>query len=150
MSRRRSHTSESSAVREPFLVAVFCFGLVVSVGCSPDTGGRLGFSGTVTFRGAPLQKGVVEFTSADRTRQSGSGIAKGAFAVPATRGLPPGTYTVRVTAVQEAAAAPAGPPGPESMQQTATDMIPPEYNERSTLTAEIKQGSPNQFSFELK
>jgi hypothetical protein len=119
-------------------------------GCGQNTGGRLAISGRVTFRGAPLEKGVIEFISADGRHQSGGTVATGIYSVPAAKGLPPGKYTVRISAVQESGPAPTGPPGPESMSQPAQDLIPPEYNVQSRLTAEVTAGGRNHFEFDLK
>jgi len=123
---------------------------VLVIGCGPDTGGRLGLSGTVTFQGAPLKTGTIEFASGDAKQLSGSTITEGKYSVPADKGLPPGKYTVRISAVEDAGAAPTGPPGPESMTQQAKALIPPQYNVESTLSAEVTEGGSNVFDFDLK
>ena len=123
---------------------------VLMGGCGQDTGGRLGVSGTVRFQGAPLQTGTIEFASADAKQLSGSMIADGKYSVPADKGLTPGKYTVRISAAQDAGAAPTGPPGPESMTEQAKALIPPQYNVDSTLTAEVTEGGSNVFDFDLK
>lgn len=123
---------------------------VVLSGCGQDTGGRLAISGTVRFQGVPLKSGTIEFASADAKQLSGSTITDGKYSVPAAQGLPPGKYTVRISATQDEGAAPTGPPGPESMTQQAKSLIPPQYNVDSKLTAEVTQGGNNVFDFDLK
>ncbi|HPM82871.1 MAG TPA: carboxypeptidase-like regulatory domain-containing protein [Candidatus Anammoximicrobium sp.] len=123
---------------------------VVASGCGQDTGGRLGLSGTVRFQGAPLQTGTIEFASSDAKQLTGSTITDGKYSVPADKGLPPGKYTVRISAAQDAGAAPAGPPGPESMTQQAKALIPPQYNVESTLSADVTEDGNNVFDFDLK
>jgi hypothetical protein len=130
------------------LVALAC-GICLA-GCGGDTGGRLAMTGRVSFQGTPLANGVIELVSADGAQQTGATITKGDFSVPANKGLPPGKYTVRITATQESIAAPTGPPGPEGMTQKAKDLIPAEYNVKSTLTAEVSSGKRNHFVFDLK
>ena len=76
--------------------------------------------------------------------------ADGKYSVPADKGLPPGKYTVRISAAEDAGAAPTGPPGPESMTQQAKALIPPQYNVETTLSAEVTEGGSNVFDFDLK
>lgn len=135
-------------VARPLLMVLALLGFLT--GCGSSTGGRLAISGRVTFRGSPLNEGTIEFVSTDGNRQSGAAIVKGDYSIPAAKGLPAGKYTVRISAVQEAGAAVQGPPGPESMTQKAQDLIPPEYNAQTTLTAEVKAGERNSFTFNLK
>ena len=142
----RSEWFCKSLCRSPALLLL----AVLMSGCGQDTGGRLGVSGTVRFQGAPLQTGTIEFASADAKQLSGSTITDGKYSVPADKGLTPGKYTVRISAAQDAGAAPTGPPGPESMTEQAKALIPPQYNVDSTLTAEVTEGGSNVFDFDLK
>ena len=129
--------------------AILLLAVLVS-GCGKGTGGRLEISGTVRFQGAPLKAGTIEFASADAKQLTGSTVTDGKYSVPADKGLPPGKYTVRISAAEDAGAAPTGPPGPESMTQQAKALIPPQYNVDSTLTAEVTEGGSNVFDFDLK
>lgn len=129
--------------------AVLLLAVFVS-GCGKATGGRLEISGTVRLQGAPLQSGTIEFVSADAKHLTGSTITDGKYSVPADKGLPPGKYTVRISATQEEGAVPAGPPGPEAETHKTKALIPPQYNVESTLSAEVTQDGNNQFDFDLK
>ena len=119
-------------------------------GCGQDTGGRMQVSGTVKLQGTPLRSGTIEFASADAKQLTGSMITDGKYSIPAEKGLLPGKYTVRISASQEEGAVPAGPPGPEAETHKVKDLVPPEYNGNSTLSAEVSQGGSNQFDFDLK
>jgi len=123
---------------------------VCLAGCGQDTGGRLAISGRVNLQGTPLETGTVEFVSTDGAYQSGGAITKGTYAVPAAKGLPPGKYTVRISAIRETSPVPTGPPGPEAVKHQVQDLVPPEYNALSKLTAEVQAGARNHFEFDLK
>jgi hypothetical protein len=131
-------------------VGLLLAGLFVFDGCGSSAGDRLPLGGKVTFQGAPLATGTIEFSSADGRYQSGATLAKGVFSVPAEKGLPPGKYTVRVSSVQESGPAPAGPPGPEAEKHVAKQLIPAKYNAQSELTAEVTKAGSKTLSFDLK
>jgi hypothetical protein len=57
---------------------------------------------------------------------------------------------VRISAVKESGPAPTGPPGPEAEQHKVEQLVPPEYNVKTTLSAEITKGGRNEFPFDLK
>jgi hypothetical protein len=132
-------------------LALIALGLVVFLtGCGSSSDGRLAFSGRVSLRGTPLESGTIEFVSSDGKYQSGGTIAKGTYSVPKEKGLPPGKYVVRISAVKESGPAPTGPPGPEAEQHKVEQLVPPEYNVKTTLSAEITKGGRNEFPFDLK
>jgi hypothetical protein len=104
--------------------------------------------GTVTFKGQPLDQGAIEFTpTAGQGTMSGATIKEGAYALPDTAGLKAGAYKVRITSVEGGAASSDAPPGEPT---AAKQRIPAQYNTKSTLTAEVKDGGENKFDFDLK
>jgi hypothetical protein len=128
--------------------------LSVVIGCgSSDSLPRQAVSGTVAVEGKPLDSGLVTFLPDDAgvATQGGAAIVAGKFSIPREGGLVPGKYKVSITAagdtderkVDTANNMPGMPPVP------ARDIIPKEYNSSSLLTAEVKAGSPNEFSFNL-
>lgn len=123
------------------------------IGCSGD--GRVAVSGTVTLDGKPLDKGTIEFAPAEGAAGmlGGGMISNGEYSVPADKGLLPGTYTVRIYSAEppsgEAADQELPPGGEKGGYPMAKDVIPPQYNSQSTLTAEVKSGGGNRFAFEL-
>lgn len=130
--------------------AIFgCLVGIVLAGCGgPDTGGRLGLSGTVTLKGQPLANGTIEFCTAEGGALTGGVIEAGKYSIPAVSGLMPGKYLVRISSVQDTSGPP-GPPGTESERPQVTDLIPEEYNAKSTLTAEVTAGGKNEFPFAI-
>lgn len=127
--------------------------LIVTVGCGPtDSLNRQAISGTVTLDGQPLENGTIEMVPVDAGEgvASGANITDGSYEIPQEKGLPPGKYTVRISA---AAGSPTktskAPPG-EGDVQPAEERIPARYNAQSELTAEVTDGSPNTFDFELE
>jgi hypothetical protein len=85
--------------RFALLLAVLSF-LPVS-GCSPD-GGRLAIEGTVTLDSRALELGSISFQPIEDDAASicVATVRDGAFQIPASRGLPPGTFRVLIQAFQ--------------------------------------------------
>jgi hypothetical protein len=107
-------------------------------------------SGTVTFQGKPLEQGTIEFApAAGQGTFSGGAITNGTYSLPPTAGLEPGQYTVRISSVEGGESAPTDQPPGEPIP-TGKQIIPAQYNAKSTLTAEIKDGGENKFDFDLK
>jgi hypothetical protein len=118
--------------------------IAVLTGCK---GGdeRLAISGTVSYKGNPIQEGSIEFVPHPGVKtQSGGPITNGRFRIPASHGLEPGNYTVKISSMKvEPAGEPGGLPGKDP-----EEMIPAKYNTASTLTREIKRGDTN-LTFDL-
>ena len=114
--------------------------LVCGCGGGGDAGGRLAVSGTVHYKGEPVQTGSIEFVPHPGVKtQSGSPITNGRFSIPKDKGLEPGAYTVKISAMEAVAGGePGGLPGPDPKE-----LIPAKYNTKSTLTKEIKTGETN-------
>jgi hypothetical protein len=107
-------------------------------------------SGSVIFAGKPLKAGLIQFQPADQatTTAGGTGVAEGSYWIAKSEGLVPGRYQVLVTSNPPAATVPPGPPGDPVGPPKET--IPPRYNIKTELTAEVKKGGPNKFDFDLK
>jgi hypothetical protein len=120
-------------------------------------------SGTVTFEGQPIPSGSIQLVP-QKTKggiASGGIIADGQFRVARDDGPVPGTYQVMIFAADETqAASPVEPPGPgagatpaakkQARAKRAATLIPVRYNLQSELTAEVKAGGPNHYTFDLK
>lgn len=119
------------------------------LGCGADTGGRVAISGTVTMKGVPLENGTIEFVSTDGNQKTGAAIGGGSYSIAAENGLLPGKFTVRVSAVKEGAINQEEAPGDSSVSVTNQELIPPEYNVNSTLTADIAAGSSATFDVSI-
>ena len=132
--------------------AFLSLSLLVLAGCGAGPGGRQPVSGTVTFKGAPLAHGTIEFEPAEQSTAAsmeGGEVREGKYSLPAKQGLMPGKYQVRISSTEESGKAPSaesapgeGPPDKE--------LIPAQYNVNTKLTAEVTQKGPNNFNFDLK
>jgi hypothetical protein len=133
--------------------------LVAVVGCG--VGGtitpREPVSGTVTFDGHPLEAGTIQFQPAGRAEgvAAWAPITAGHFDVPRHQGPVPGKYTVAIFSAPgdrpAGGSAEATVPVPRARDRSArAAAIPARYNARSELTAEVKAGGPNSFTFDLK
>jgi hypothetical protein len=115
---------------------------------------REAVSGTVTLDGKPLARGVLQMLPAGQGGGTPCGalIEDGKFAIARRQGPVPGEYVVTINSSPDGApgGAPAGPPGPVSSAERPKELIPPEYNAQSKLTATVKADSPNMLEFALK
>ncbi|QDU48860.1 hypothetical protein [Gimesia panareensis] len=122
----------------------------VLVGCGGGDAGPTTYpvTGKVTVDGEPLAEGNIIFRDAEGKAASGAGkIEQGAFSFETVAGK----KAVVITANREipgktvAGGAPDEPPVPAVEQY-----LPEEYNEKTTLEAEVSEAGPNEFTFELK
>jgi hypothetical protein len=112
--------------------------IVLACGCKEDVGGRQSLSGVVTFKGEPVQSGSIEFIPHPGVKTSGGAvITNGRYSIPADKGLEPGAYTVKISAMDAPAPTdePGGLPGKDPVER-----LPEKYNNKSKLTAEVKKG----------
>jgi hypothetical protein len=130
------------------LLLVFVAAVLVA-GCSDSYGGRMEVSGGVTLQGQPLPKGVIHFAPLDQQdTDSGAPVTNGEYKIPRKGGLKPGKYLVQITAGDgktpndEEAAAPGG-----STNIVSMDLIPEEWNIRSTKQIEVSAHRANKFDF---
>ena len=151
-------------------------GLCVCAGCGGSGGleGLTNVTGTVTYQGKPVEGATVAFTPEGQGRAaSGRTDASGKFSLTtlnANDGAVPGKYKVAVAKVEnlDAAAqitaedmakmvaggqgAPAGPtPRSGAKQGGMKHHVPEKYEnaETSGLTADVTDGGPNDFKFDL-
>ncbi len=118
-----------------FCVFAVCGLSILILGCNGSaTGGRLPVSGKVTVKNEPLKSGTIEFDSPDS--RSGASIVDGSYNIPGPQGLMPGKYTVRISSTSSSQATPAMPGESAAVEKTNKELIPAEYNTKSTLTYE--------------
>ena len=130
-------------------------GLTISLlgGCgSSDPLARLPISGTVTLDGTPVVSGSVNFEpqGSGAATSSGASIAAGKFQIEQEKGLPAGTYVVRVSIPKP------GTGGvfkegsmPGEMLAPPEEMAPPEWSTHSKQTIEVKSGDKNNFTLDV-
>lgn len=143
------------------------WGLVVSAGFIGCSGGgddlpRQPVSGTVTLGGQPLAEGRIQFEPASPEAKApvGGEIRDGAFSIPREQGPTPGDYRVMITSsgakasegvdTSPGAEAPPGSKAKAPKPGPSPELIPKQYNSRTTLTAKVEAGKPNTFDFPLK
>src|SRR5262249_4152067 len=108
-----------------------------------------------TFKGKPLDDGLIEFEPLDgQGSKSGATITNGEYRIPRNLGLMPGRYRVTIIggdgtsgrgSAEPVAPGPDLPPG----VTPAKERIPPEYNDPSTIIREVKKGETNKFDFNI-
>src|SRR5690606_8439845 len=122
-------------------------GIFLLCGCGEsDTLKRVPVSGTVTLDGEPLPKGEIVFRPASGAGTTDGGqIENGSFSIEVT----PGSKSVEITAWREI-------PGSHEQLESGESgssreqYVPPEYNEKTTLTADIPEsGLDSPLTFEL-
>ena len=112
--------------------------LLAGAGCSNDPFREV--SGTVTLDGKPLPEGEIIFLSPDNSTTPSTGpISDGKFRCKATVGA----KKVQVNAVRDTGKVELGAKVYESI-------IPERFNAKTILTADVKEGGPNEFAFEVK
>lgn len=100
-------------------------------------------SGTVTFDGAPVEKGEISFVPLDAGRAPSAGVIAG------------GTFHVRATAgpkrveIRAARPLPAKRQSEPEMGPLYEDYLPAQFNSASKLTADVLPDTANEFHFDL-
>ncbi len=99
-------------------------------------------TGTVTFDGKPVPEGDIRFEPADpKYGPDAEKIINGKFSVQ----VRPGTRKVTIRATKLVPGK-QGPMGEDAYE----DYIPANYNDNTTLTADVISGKKNEISFSLK
>ena len=129
-------------------IAVSIAMLLVFSGCG-DNGGRVVVSGVVTFDGKPLEDGSVVFSGEKGAAGVGK-VVNGSFTLSESgeqQGVQPGSYTVLVQSWFEEL----GSVQPNGSFSPGKPRIPLSYMDakKSGLTAEVKSGQTNKFTFDL-
>ena len=108
-------------------------------------------SGSVSLDSQPLGNGTIQFSPLDKDGlASGSAIVEGKYRIPREKGLPPGKYTVRISAADPSSAVPRpSAQGPGSEAPPLKERVPERYNSKSELRAEVKSGGGNSLDFSL-
>ncbi|MHB8897999.1 MAG: carboxypeptidase-like regulatory domain-containing protein [Thermoguttaceae bacterium] len=139
-------------------VALVCSAVVIGCGGpaeNPNRPATAAVTGTVTYKGQPVEGATVAFLPEvpSGTGASGRTDASGKFSLTAfdpNDGAVPGRYLVTVTktAVEGSGEVQEDPNAPPV---THKSLLPEKYGKPmdSGLTAEVKEGVDNQFTFEL-
>jgi len=137
------------------MICGFIVSLAVSqmIGCGGDGLPRQAVSGSISLNGKPLKSGVVNFVpqSADMPTQSGAAVIEGKYSITRATGLVPGKYKVVISSGEGSAEKKVDTVSdlPGMAPHPAKEAIPPEYNNNSTLEANVTAGGSNVFEFNL-
>jgi hypothetical protein len=122
-----------------FFVAIMALTIV---GCGePNPLGRRAVHGSVSYQGQPVDYGMIQFAPEDAQHgvSSGAMIDGGKYQINLSQGLPPGAYSVMISAPDRSKQEKVeGPPGDE--RSLAVERIPKKYNLQSTLKIEVQKG----------
>jgi len=120
-------------------------GCVLWVGCTNGGPATYPATGTATFDGEPIPEGDIVFVSVDQSTPPAAGkITGGAFRVD----VPAGAKKVEIRA-SRLEKLPEGQTGAMGETEMMVDYIPARYNTQTELSAEIKAGEKNEFTFTL-
>ena len=115
--------------------------LLISLGCnSAETPAEV--SGTVLLGSEPLAEGEIIFEAVDKSTAPGAGIIKD------------GKYTIQVLPGSKKVKIQASKPGtkvdPVMKSAMPESILGPEFNDKTTLKAEIKPGKNEKIDFQVK
>jgi hypothetical protein len=137
-------------------ILVLAVGLAAGCSGSGDDLPREPVSGTVTLDNQPLATGVIQFSPAEKAsagqslNSAGGQITDGKFSISREQGLVPGKYNVAINAAEKTERTKPERVGAGKMSDLAKELIPAQYNSQTTLTAEVKKGGGNAFTFTLE
>lgn len=122
--------------------------LVALAGCADNT---LEVRGTVAYDDKPVAYGTISFEPADgEGPTSGGEITDGKYELKDRAKLTPGAKIVRIRASHKFQRKAEVMPGQFKDTEDIVPYIPADYNDRTTLRAEVKPGEPNEINFNLK
>lgn len=130
-----------------FVSACILAGVVAFAGCGGDGASGVEVSGTVTLDNTPLETGVISFLPADgKGATAGATITNGKYSTK----IDPGSKKVSIISQKVIGQTPRDPADPTGEQITQTQqIIPPRYNDQSTLTLDVPAGGKKDADFPL-
>lgn len=114
--------------------------IAISFGCGRSGIERVTVSGTVTYKGQPVQYGQVRFRPCGDTKgpSAGAFIVDGKYVAEGNGGVPVGAHRVEITARRRD---PRHADGDNDRGTVTTQYLPDKYNRTSTLSITIPSGS---------
>lgn len=130
-----------SALRPPPSALALLVAFLLAAGCGPSKPETVPVSGTVTWNGQALSQGSILFAPEDGKGVPDPGdIKDGRYQLQAKTGK----KKVEIRATRES-----GKVDPAMGAAPREQYIPAEYNEKTTLRADVKSGEKNEFNFPL-
>jgi hypothetical protein len=126
----------SRPITPPLAAFALLLALLGLAGCS----GKPAVSGTVSYKGEPVDDGGISFVPVGGGAAAGAAIADGPYTVEPARGPAPGQYKVEIYWNKKTGKT-VPTPGDQDVKKPETKQaIPPKYNTQTQLTADIKPG----------
>jgi len=125
--------------------AVALLGVLAGCGSSPDDyegPRRFAVTGKVTLDGAPVDGGTIAFVPQDeKSRPCGAPIVAGQYTIPEPQGPNEGHYRVEVRWLKPTGKQHKDSTDTGEMVDEVAQVVPPRYNDQSTLTAAVSATS---------
>ena len=122
------------------------------IGCGPSNElNRQEIEGSVQLDGKALDHGNIRFLPQADTKgvSSGAIIRDGRYSIEQLKGLPPGTYLVRIYSAEvKTESTPRDPNNP--VRPVGHERIPPDYNTNSKHTITVTDGGENRFDYDIR
>lgn len=109
---------------------------VALVGCGGGVE-RADVYGTVTYQGEPVEEGTISFEPKDKGPLVATNITEGEYQLKGDRGVPPGSYHVKISSTVEDTEAFEEGMGPEPPRK---EVLPEKYNIATELTLDVPSG----------
>ncbi|WP_337173412.1 hypothetical protein [Paludisphaera sp.] len=120
-------------------------------GCGGEDGPpREPVGGVVTLDGRPLERGLITFTPEAGGDLVVSGlVVDGEFSLPRSEGPGLGRHRVDVWSKKPTGKTLKDRADPENPVEETVELVPPRYNLRSELMADVERGGENRFTYDL-
>jgi hypothetical protein len=137
--------------REFSLRVLLGFGLLLVAGCGGDPNARQSVSGTIRFKGQPLDQGRIQFVPAVKgPSEAGATIENGRYTIPHNLGLVAGSYKVAIFSYDRQGAKVISEEIPgDPVAKQFKERIPAKYNAQTELTAVVTGKGSNTFDYNL-
>lgn len=123
--------------------------MLTTVGCGDAGPPRAAVQGDVSWKGAPVEDGMISFVPQTAGPAVTAKIVGGKYALPQEEGAILATHTVQIFGIKHLGSVEAGPPLPPGTKIESTEQfIPAKFNNSSKITVDIKEGE-NQHDFKL-
>jgi hypothetical protein len=126
--------------------------LLASAGCgeSGDGYARQPVTGTVTLGGRPLASGMITFSPQATPEPVATALIRdGAYSLSRAEGPVAGPHRISIWAREATGKQIKDPFDPEGVVEEVVEVVPPRYNTRTELAADVRDGDPNKFDFAL-
>lgn len=134
----------------PWVVAIGLATGIAGCGAPSDGFARFPVEGKVTLDKQPLKVGTINFIAKGKGASATAEVADGSFRLGADDGLSPGAYRVEVFSLQPTGRKVPNADESGTLVDETSNVIPEQYNVRSTLSTEVPPGGPKEpLSFDL-